>query len=172
MHDEVMKVGRRRQIIEILVRSCILFAASETIWGAELCVRAKDDRCCKWRSWSTRSSSASRYPSRPGQRSVRPSLIPQLRADAHRGALHTASLVPAIVFYHLFGGLSLGIRIAGLHDKHHGGGGARALKPLLAVTFAMTTSLGIGLGLATLGGARARGRAFLSSPFWLSRHYS
>ena len=78
--------------------------------------------------------------------------------------IYTASLVAAIVFHQLFEGLSLGIRIAGLPDKHHGGGGARALKPLLAVTFATTTPLGIGLGLATLGGARTRGRACLPLP--------
>ena len=76
----------------------------------------------------------------------------------------------AIVFHQLFEGLSLGIRIAGLPDKHHSGAGAaagRALKPLLAFTFATTTPLGIGIGLATLGGVRTKGRACLVSSFSL-----
>lgn len=94
-----------------------------------------------------------------------------------------ASLVIAIVFHQLFEGLSLGIRIAGLPSKHSEGTlyrplalsrrshpsptdgfkhlSGRTLKPLLAVTFAITTPLGIGLGLATLGGASSTGRAFL-----------
>ena len=51
-----------------------------------------------------------------------PSLFPALRA--HRAlSPHTASLVPAIVFHPLFEGLSLGIRIAGLPDKHYGASG-------------------------------------------------
>ena len=48
--DDATKVGRRRQIIGILVRVCILFTASETIRGDELCVQVNDDRCCKWGS--------------------------------------------------------------------------------------------------------------------------
>ncbi|KAL1943710.1 hypothetical protein VTO73DRAFT_4155 [Trametes versicolor] len=71
------------------------------------------------------------------------------------------SLVIAIVFHQLFEGLSLGIRIAGLPSKHSEDGfkhlSGRTLKPLLAVTFAITTPLGIGLGLAALGGASSTG---------------
>ncbi len=92
-----------------------------------------------------------------------------------------ASLVIAIVFHQLFEGLSLGIRIAGLPSKHSEGTlpgplalsrvlnhpladgfkhlSGRTLKPLLAVTFAITTPLGIGIGLAALGGASSTGRA-------------
>ena len=39
----------------------------------------------------------------------------------------------------------------------------RTLKPLLATTFAITTPLGIGIGLATLGGVKTKGRACLPS---------
>ena len=48
--DDATKAGRRKQIIGILVRVCFLFTASETTWGADLCVRANDDRYCKWAS--------------------------------------------------------------------------------------------------------------------------
>ncbi|KAH9847089.1 Zinc/iron permease [Lenzites betulinus] len=71
------------------------------------------------------------------------------------------SLVIAIGFHQLFEGLSLGIRIAGLPSKHSEDGfkhlSGRTLKPLLAVTFAITTPIGIGLGLATLSGAASTG---------------
>ncbi|KAI0702403.1 Zinc/iron permease [Cerioporus squamosus] len=71
------------------------------------------------------------------------------------------SLVIAIVFHQLFEGLSLGIRIAGLptRDSEHGFHilPGRTLKPLLAATFAITTPLGIGIGLATLGGVKTKG---------------
>ncbi|RDX45722.1 Zinc/iron permease [Lentinus brumalis] len=71
------------------------------------------------------------------------------------------SLVIAIVFHQLFEGLSLGIRIAGLptSDSEHGVHilPGRTLKPLLASTFAITTPLGIGIGLATLGGVKSKG---------------
>ena len=51
-----------------------------------------------------------------------PSLFPARRA--HRAPYtHTASLVAAIVLHPLFECLSLGIRIAGLPDKHYGAGG-------------------------------------------------
>ncbi|KAI0821721.1 Zinc/iron permease [Trametes gibbosa] len=72
-----------------------------------------------------------------------------------------ASLVIAIGFHQLFEGLSLGIRIAGLPSKHSEDGfkhlSGRTLKPLLAVTFAITTPFGIGLGLAALSGAASTG---------------
>ncbi|KAI0755838.1 Zinc/iron permease [Fomes fomentarius] len=73
------------------------------------------------------------------------------------------SLVIAIVFHQLFEGLSLGIRIAGLpsssseHGFRHFPG--RTLKPLLAITFATTTPLGIAIGLLTLGGPGKLGRS-------------
>ncbi|KAI0643258.1 Zinc/iron permease [Trametes meyenii] len=71
------------------------------------------------------------------------------------------SLVVAIVFHQLFEGLSLGIRIAGLPSKHSEDGfkhlSGRTLKPLLAVTFATTTPLGIAIGIAALGGANSSG---------------
>ncbi|TFK94503.1 Zinc/iron permease [Polyporus arcularius HHB13444] len=71
------------------------------------------------------------------------------------------SLVVAIVFHQLFEGLSLGIRIAGLptNDSDHGFHilPGRTLKPLLAGAFAITTPLGIGIGLATLGGVKSKG---------------
>ncbi|KAI0739449.1 Zinc/iron permease [Daedaleopsis nitida] len=67
------------------------------------------------------------------------------------------SLVIAIVFHQLFEGLSLGIRIAGLpsSDSEHGFRHlpGHTLKPFLAVSFATTTPLGIGIGLVALGGA-------------------
>ncbi|KAH9939796.1 Zinc/iron permease [Epithele typhae] len=65
------------------------------------------------------------------------------------------TLVVAIVFHQLFEGLSLGIRIAGLPATKSKSG--HSLKPVLAITFATTTPLGIGLGLATLGGAQTKG---------------
>ncbi|KAH9895843.1 Zinc/iron permease [Cubamyces lactineus] len=71
------------------------------------------------------------------------------------------SLVIAIVFHQLFEGLSLGIRIAGLPSKRSEDGfknlPGHILKPLLAMAFAMTTPLGIGLGIATLSGAKSTG---------------
>ncbi|KAI0711005.1 Zinc/iron permease [Earliella scabrosa] len=71
------------------------------------------------------------------------------------------SLVIAIVFHQLFEGLSLGIRIAGLPSSHSEHGfrylPGRTLKPLLAITFATTTPLGIGIGLATLGAGSRKG---------------
>ena len=47
---DATNVWRRTQIIGILVRAFFLFTASETIFDAELCVRANDDRCRKWGS--------------------------------------------------------------------------------------------------------------------------
>ncbi|RPD58203.1 Zinc/iron permease [Lentinus tigrinus ALCF2SS1-7] len=71
------------------------------------------------------------------------------------------SLVIAIFFHQLFEGLSLGIRIAGLptRDSEHGFHilPGRTLKPLLATAFAITTPLGIGIGLATLSGVKTKG---------------
>ncbi|KAI0665590.1 ZIP zinc transporter-domain-containing protein [Trametes maxima] len=71
------------------------------------------------------------------------------------------SLVVAIVFHQLFEGLSLGIRIAGLPSKHSEDGfkhiSGRTLKPLLAITFATTTPLGIAIGIVALGGASSSG---------------
>ena len=72
-----------------------------------------------------------------------------------------ATLVTAILFHQLFEGLSLGIRIAALptdsdslpsSSKH-----IHLLKPTLAITFALTTPLGIGIGLLafTAGGRHA-----------------
>ncbi|KAI0327441.1 Zinc/iron permease [Cubamyces sp. BRFM 1775] len=71
------------------------------------------------------------------------------------------SLVIAIVFHQLFEGLSLGIRIAGLPSKRSEDGfknlPGHILKPLLAMAFAMTTPLGIGIGIAALSGAKSTG---------------
>ncbi|KAI0660291.1 Zinc/iron permease [Cubamyces menziesii] len=71
------------------------------------------------------------------------------------------SLVVAIVFHQLFEGLSLGIRIAGLPSKRSEDGfknlPGHILKPLLAMAFAMTTPLGIGIGIAALSGAKSTG---------------
>lgn len=87
----------------------------------------------------------------------------------------TASLVVAIIFHQLFEGFSLGIRIASLSSfelsPHHvssesGGDGddseddgypheregyLSVLKPMLAVLFAVTTPIGIGLGMVFFG---------------------
>lgn len=61
-----------------------------------------------------------------------------------------ASLIVAIIFHQLFEGLSLGIRIAGLPASKEGSFilPSQFLKPALAFTFAITTPVGIGLGLA------------------------
>ncbi|KZV65618.1 Zinc/iron permease [Peniophora sp. CONT] len=61
------------------------------------------------------------------------------------------SLVTAILFHQLFEGLSLGVRIAGLPLPHNGAG-SRFLKPSLMVLFALTTPLGMTIGLLSLGG--------------------
>ncbi|KAF7789163.1 hypothetical protein EIP86_000100 [Pleurotus ostreatoroseus] len=77
------------------------------------------------------------------------------------------TLVTAILFHQLFEGLSLGIRIAALptdsdslpsSSKH-----IHLLKPTLAISFALTTPLGIGIGLLafTAGGRRAIDRGTL-----------
>ncbi|KAI0688483.1 Zinc/iron permease, partial [Cerioporus squamosus] len=83
------------------------------------------------------------------------------------------SLVIAIVFHQLFEGLSLGIRIAGLptRDSEHGFHilPGRTLKPLLAATFAITTPLGIGIGLATLGGVKTKA-VHLAGDFVMDAH--
>ncbi|KAL6298008.1 Zinc/iron permease [Sparassis latifolia] len=68
------------------------------------------------------------------------------------------SLVIAIAFHQLFEGLSLGIRIAGLPDS----GAAtslfsRALKPTLTLAFALTTPIGIALGLGIFAPGTAGG---------------
>ncbi|VDC04509.1 unnamed protein product [Peniophora sp. CBMAI 1063] len=62
------------------------------------------------------------------------------------------SLVTAILFHQLFEGLSLGVRIAGL-PLPRTGTSSRFLKPSLMVLFALTTPLGMTIGLLTLGGA-------------------
>jgi solute carrier family 39 (zinc transporter), member 1/2/3 len=64
--------------------------------------------------------------------------------------------VTAIIFHQLFEGLSLGIRIAGLppsskHKYNHSGKKPREwLQPTLSFLFAITTPIGIGIGLAFL----------------------
>ncbi|KAI0764170.1 Zinc/iron permease [Trametes elegans] len=113
--DEEMKIGRRRQVIGILVLQMGIMIHSLVI-GLTLSI-----------------TSGSEF----------------------------TSLVIAIVFHQLFEGLSLGIRIAGLPSKHSEDGfkhiSGRTLKPILAFTFAITTPLGIALGLAALGGATSTG---------------
>ncbi|KAI0364623.1 Zinc/iron permease [Pilatotrama ljubarskyi] len=88
------------------------------------------------------------------------SLVIGLTLSITKGPEFT-SLVVAIVFHQLFEGLSLGIRIAGLPSKRSEDGfkhiSGRTLKPLLAIMFATTTPLGIGIGLAALGGTKSTG---------------
>ncbi|KAI0795802.1 Zinc/iron permease [Abortiporus biennis] len=67
------------------------------------------------------------------------------------------SLLTAIIFHQLFEGLSLGIRIAALPGTSHEGLTGRTLKPVLAFTFAITTPIGIALGLGLFGGGRTAG---------------
>ncbi|CAL1702639.1 unnamed protein product [Somion occarium] len=68
------------------------------------------------------------------------------------------SLVAAIIFHQLFEGLSLGIRIANLPSSPlNAGFTRRLLKPILAFTFAITTPVGIGIGLATFSPGRGDG---------------
>ncbi|TFY57560.1 hypothetical protein EVJ58_g6949 [Rhodofomes roseus] len=68
------------------------------------------------------------------------------------------SLVTAIVFHQLFEGLSLGIRIATLPAAAaREVAGLRLLKPILAVSFAITTPIGIGIGLAAFEPGRSEG---------------
>ena len=63
-----------------------------------------------------------------------------------------ASLVTAIVFHQLFEGLSLGIRIAGLPAPDPSAPHQMSLlKPILASLFAVTTPVGILIGLASFG---------------------
>ncbi|KAI0631534.1 Zinc/iron permease [Trametes polyzona] len=113
--DEEMKIGRRRQVIGILVLQMGIMIHS---------------------------------------------LVIGLTLSITNGPEFT-SLVIAIVFHQLFEGLSLGIRIAGLPSKHSEDGfkhiSGRTLKPLLAITFAITTPLGIAIGIAALSGAASTG---------------
>ncbi|TDL20444.1 Zinc/iron permease [Rickenella mellea] len=84
-------------------------------------------------------------------------LFIQLATSYHHPSLHTfqvkllttptASLVTAIIFHQLFEGLSLGIRISALPS---GRGGMSLLKPTLAVLFALTTPVGIVIGILAL----------------------
>lgn len=73
-----------------------------------------------------------------------------------------ATLVTAILFHQLFEGLSLGIRIAGLPSTPMQGAFARlpghTLKPLLSVLFALTTPVGISVGLLAFAGHGAADR--------------
>ncbi|KAI0338706.1 Zinc/iron permease [Trametopsis cervina] len=85
------------------------------------------------------------------------SLVIGLTLSVSAGSEFT-TLVTAILFHQLFEGLSLGIRIAGLPSDSSQNAfsrlPSRVLKPLLTLTFALTTPLGIWIGLA----------AFSSSP--------
>ncbi|KAI0922482.1 hypothetical protein AcV7_006007 [Taiwanofungus camphoratus] len=65
------------------------------------------------------------------------------------------SLVAAIIFHQLFEGLSLGIRIASLPSSS--GKGLSVLKPGLALSFALTTPVGIAIGLGVFGPGRSEG---------------
>ena len=60
-----------------------------------------------------------------------------------------ATLVTAILFHQLFEGLSLGIRIAALPSSPSSSPSTltACLKPVLATSFALTTPLGISLGV-------------------------
>ena len=101
-----------------------------------------------------------------------------------------ATLVTAILFHQLFEGLSLGVRIAGLPSSHDAGsstlndnnnndhnnnlGGVpnvlgRTLKPALATAFAVTTPIGIVIGLTAFssGGHPSAGRTSFSLPYLL-----
>ncbi|KAH9929194.1 Zinc/iron permease [Fomitopsis serialis] len=68
------------------------------------------------------------------------------------------SLVTAIIFHQLFEGLSLGIRIATLPAAAaRDVAGFSLLKPILALSFAVTTPIGIGIGLAVFEPGRSEG---------------
>lgn len=70
------------------------------------------------------------------------------------------TLLTAIIFHQLFEGLSLGIRIASLPSSNEGGFiclPEPVLKTVLVFTFAMTTPVGIALGLGLFGGGRSAG---------------
>ncbi|KAI0072601.1 Zinc/iron permease [Panus rudis PR-1116 ss-1] len=68
------------------------------------------------------------------------------------------SLLTAIIFHQLFEGLSLGIRIASLPVAPFDANFVRKLfKPILAFTFAVTTPLGIAIGLALFSQGRTNG---------------
>ncbi|TCD61336.1 hypothetical protein EIP91_008579 [Steccherinum ochraceum] len=84
------------------------------------------------------------------------SLVIGLTLSITSGAEFT-SLITAIIFHQLFEGLSLGIRIAALPASPSQGKGVPVLKPTLAFTFAITTPIGIALGLALFGGGRSAG---------------
>ncbi|KAI0315495.1 Zinc/iron permease [Amylostereum chailletii] len=88
------------------------------------------------------------------------SLVIGLTLSISSGADFT-SLVIAIVFHQMFEGLSLGIRIAGLPAPPSNNNNTpinpsriSALKTVLVALFALTTPLGITIGLLTLGGSR------------------
>ncbi|KAI0074571.1 Zip-domain-containing protein [Panus rudis PR-1116 ss-1] len=70
----------------------------------------------------------------------------------------TASLLTAIIFHQLFEGFSLGIRIASLPVAPFDASFVRKLfKPILAFTFAVTTPLGIAIGLGLFSQGRTNG---------------
>lgn len=76
-----------------------------------------------------------------------------------------ASLVTAISFHQLFEGLSLGIRIASLPRKA-GTGGFSILKVTLMILFAITTPIGIIIGMIVFPGDADVGKSF---PFFPPR---
>ncbi|KAI0694068.1 Zinc/iron permease [Cytidiella melzeri] len=79
------------------------------------------------------------------------SLVIGLTMSVSSGTEFT-TLVTAIMFHQVFEGLSLGIRIAALPSEASQGAfsnlPARILKPLLTLTFALTTPAGLWIGLA------------------------
>ncbi|EED77723.1 predicted protein [Postia placenta Mad-698-R] len=67
------------------------------------------------------------------------------------------SLATAIMFHQLFEGLSLGIRIATLSAVSNAKGRMGLLKPALAVSFAITTPVGIAIGLGAFKPGQSEG---------------
>ena len=141
-------------------------------------------RCCNWVLWFIRLWLVWRWLSLRGLSSVRIIIsLPAIRLNELLTivvAFHcSASLLTAIIFHQLFEGLSLGIRIAALPSSTPEGtcisvtlnrtiwplfslGGfvclpEPILKPVLAFTFAITTPIGIALGLTSFGGGRSAG---------------
>ena len=105
---------------------------------------------------------------------------------------YVASLVAAIIFHQLFEGLSLGIRIANLPRTPLNGISIscypftamylsdfllakwirRAFKPTLAFTFAITTPVGIAIGLAAFGHGKADAGTSIILPPLSHYHHS
>lgn len=146
-HREQVTIGRRRQVVGILV------SLPSSVYERRFShFVSYPGRCCKSASCYTHSSSDSHLRSRrvPNSVSLLLHIVLPIEVELNQ---FPATLVTAILFHQLFEGLSLGIRIAALPSSAVASSASRLLKPSLAMSFAFTTPFGIFLGLFIFAGA-------------------